>query len=54
MCMPPTPYSYILVFLIPLPVASQVDEQTVASVEELYSCIKRVENSLRAGLGLFR
>ena len=25
----------------------------VASVEELYSCIKRVENSLRTGLGLF-
>ena len=26
----------------------------VASVEELYLCIKRVENSLRTGLGLFR
>ena len=25
----------------------------VASVEELYSCMKRVENSLRTGLGLF-
>ena len=25
----------------------------VASVEELHSCIKRVENSLRTGLGLF-
>ena len=26
----------------------------VASVEELYLCIKRVENSLRTGLGHFR
>ena len=26
----------------------------VASVEELYMCIKRVENSLRTGLGPFR
>ena len=26
----------------------------VANVEELYLCIKRVENSLRTGLGLFR
>ena len=26
----------------------------VASVEELYLCIKHVENSLRTGLGLFR
>ena len=26
----------------------------VASVEEMYLCIKRVENSLRTGLGLFR
>ena len=26
----------------------------VASVEELYLCIKPVENSLRTGLGLFR
>ena len=26
----------------------------VASVEDLYLCIKRVENSLRTGLGLFR
>ena len=26
----------------------------VASVEELYLCIKRVENSLRTGFGLFR
>ena len=25
----------------------------VVNVEELYSCIKRVENSLRTGLGLF-
>ena len=25
----------------------------VASVEELYLCIKRIENSLRTGLGLF-
>ena len=25
----------------------------VASVEELYSCIKRVENSFRTDLGLF-
>ena len=25
-----------------------------SSIEELYLCIKRVENSLRTGLGLFR
>ena len=25
----------------------------VASVEELYSCIKRIENSLPTGFGLF-
>ena len=31
------------------------DEVTrVASVEELYSCIKHVESSLGTGLGLFR
>ena len=54
-------YRIILPPLHPSPRAARADLRycssctctRVASVEELYSCIKRVENSLRTGLGLF-